>query len=177
MLVHFVYFFINIYYILCYLCDSLDILNDLLLGVDIFICVAYGFPSIGDINEVRSLLFCKSKTSSVISYHIQKTFCGNTYKEQLSRQQFRNMSFSWYSVYYLQKKHGWVIEKNMLSVNWMDQQPASETLMLLISCGCKTNCATKRYCVSQGLSCTDSCRCSDICQYTNRRESLSESNR
>jgi len=44
----------------------------------------------------------------------------------------------------------------MLSVNWKDQQPASETLMLLISCGCKTICATKRCsCMSQGLSCTD----------------------
>ena len=48
-------------------------------------------------------------------------------------------------------------------------------LMLLISCGCKTNCTTKRCsCMSQGLSCTYGCRCSDICQYTNQRESLSE---
>jgi hypothetical protein len=30
----------------------------------------------------------------------------------------------------------------MLSVDWMDQQPAYEALMLLIICGCKTNCAT-----------------------------------
>ena len=58
----------------------------------------------------------------------------------------------------------------------MDQQPAYEALMLLISCGCETNCATKRCsCMSQGLSCTYGCRCSDICQYTNRRDSLSES--
>jgi hypothetical protein len=50
------------------------------------------------------------------------------------------------------EKHGWVIEKNMLSVNWMDQQPASEALMLLISCGCKTNCTTKRCsCMSQDV--------------------------
>ena len=64
----------------------------------------------------------------------------------------------------------------MLSIDWMDQQPAYEALMLLISCGCETNCATKRCsCMSQGLSCTYGCRCSDICQYTNRRDSLSES--
>ena len=30
----------------------------------------------------------------------------------------------------------------MLSVDWMEQQPAYEALMLLISCGCITNCAT-----------------------------------
>ena len=46
-------------------------------------------------------------------------------------------------------------ETNMLSVDCMDQQPAYEASMLLISCGCKTNCATKRCsCMSQGLSCT-----------------------
>jgi hypothetical protein len=40
----------------------------------------------------------------------------------------------------------------MLSVDWMDQQPAYEALMLLISCGCKTNCATKSCsCMSQGF--------------------------
>jgi hypothetical protein len=57
-----------------------------------------------------------------------------------------------------------VIEKNMLSVNWMDQQSAPEALRLLISCGCKTHCATKRSFLSQGLWCTDGCRCSDLYQ-------------
>jgi len=52
------------------------------------------------------------------------------------------------------EKHG--LEKNILSASWMDQQPAPETLMLLINCKCKTICATKRCsCMSQGLSCTD----------------------
>ena len=63
----------------------------------------------------------------------------------------------------------------MFSVNWMDQQPAYEGLMLLISCGYKANCTTKRCsCISQGLSCTYVCSCSDICQNTNQREYLSE---
>jgi len=57
----------------------------------------------------------------------------------------------------------------------MDKQPASEVLMLLISCGCKTNSATKRCsCVAKGLSCTDACRCSNLCHNTNQGESLSE---
>jgi hypothetical protein len=40
----------------------------------------------------------------------------------------------------------------MLSVDWMDQQLVYEALMLLISCGCKKNCATKSCsCMSQGF--------------------------
>ena len=63
----------------------------------------------------------------------------------------------------------------MLSVNWMYEQPTSEALILLISCGCKANGATKRYyCMSQGLSCTDGCRSSDLYQNKNQRDSLLE---
>ena len=115
-----------------------------------------------------SFCFFNKKTSSAISYHLEKTCCKNTHREQISSQQFDIRST-------IREKHGWVIEKNMLSVNWMNQQPTSEARMLLICCGCKTNCATKRCsCISQELSCTDGCRCSDICQDTNQRESLSE---
>jgi hypothetical protein len=57
----------------------------------------------------------------------------------------------------------------------MDQQPASEDLMLLISCGCKTHCTTKRCsCMSQCLSCRDGCRCSNLYQNKNQRDSLLE---
>jgi hypothetical protein len=74
------------------------------------------------------------------------------HREEIFRQQCGNAPVSRYSVYNKQNKHGWVIEKNMLSVNWMDQQSASEALRLLISCECKTHCATKRgSCLSQGL--------------------------
>ena len=44
---------------LCRVGDSLDILNGCLLDVENGICVVYSFPSIGDINKVRFLLFCK----------------------------------------------------------------------------------------------------------------------
>jgi hypothetical protein len=74
------------------------------------------------------------------------------HREEIFRQQCGNAPVSLYSVYNKQNKHGWVIEKHMLSVNWMDQQSASEALRLLISCGCKTHCGTKRgSCLSQGL--------------------------
>ena len=39
--------------------DSFDITNGLLLDVENFLYSVYDFPSIGDSNEVRFLLFCK----------------------------------------------------------------------------------------------------------------------
>jgi hypothetical protein len=120
-----------------------------------------------------SLCFVNQKTSSVISYHLQKTLCKSAYWDEISRQQFGNAPVSRYSVYHKQKKHGWVIEKRYV-VRLLDG-PAACTwgiLMLLISCtcGCKTNCATKRCsCMSQGLLWTYGYKCSDLCQNTNRR--------
>jgi hypothetical protein len=89
------------------------------------------------------------------------------HREEMFRQQCGNAPVSRYSVYNKQNTHGWVIEKNMLSVNWMDQQFA---LRLLISCGCKTHCTTTRCSfLSQGLWCTDGCICSDLYQNKNQR--------
>jgi hypothetical protein len=42
---------------LCRVGNSSNIPNDILLDVKNFLCAVYAFPSIGDINEVRILLF------------------------------------------------------------------------------------------------------------------------
>jgi len=42
---------------LCRVGDSSKIPNGILLDVKNFLCAVYAFPSIGDINEVRFLLF------------------------------------------------------------------------------------------------------------------------
>jgi hypothetical protein len=42
---------------LCRVGDSSNIPNSILLDVNNFLCAVYAFPSIGDINEVRFLLF------------------------------------------------------------------------------------------------------------------------
>jgi hypothetical protein len=50
-----------------------------------------------------SFCFVNPKTSSVISYHLQKTLCKNAYWNQISRQQFGNVPVSRCSVYHQQK--------------------------------------------------------------------------
>jgi hypothetical protein len=55
-----------------------------------------------------SFCFVNQKTSSVISYHLQKTLCKNAYWDQISRQQFGNVPVSRCLVYHQQKNtDGW----------------------------------------------------------------------
>ena len=63
---------------LCRVGDSSNIPNGILLDVKNFLCAVYAFPSIGDINEVRFLLFLLSNNTQCVSYHLQKTLCRNT---------------------------------------------------------------------------------------------------
>jgi len=117
-----------------------------------FLCAVYAFPSIGDINEVRFLLFCLSKYTQ-FSYHLQNTLCRNTQRAHFQAAVWKRACQSIFGIPSAEK-HG--CEKNMLYVNWTDQQSAPETSMLVINCKCKTICATQRCsCMSQCLSCTD----------------------
>jgi hypothetical protein len=76
---------------LCRVVDIFDIPSGILLDVEDVLCAVYSFPSIGKSNEIRFLLFYNQKTSSVISYHLQKTLCRNAYWDQL----YRNSQFYW----------------------------------------------------------------------------------
>ncbi|CAC5415490.1 unnamed protein product [Mytilus coruscus] len=60
--------------------------------------------------------------------------------------------------------HGWIVKNDLISINWLDQPPALDAFLILISCSCKAGCANKRCsCVRQALSCTDGCKCSNAC--------------
>ena len=133
---------------LCRVGDSANIPKGILLHVKNFICAFYAFPSIGDINEVRLLLFWLSNNTQCFSYHLQKTLCRNTQRAYFQAAVWKRAG---QSIYQLKSKDG----RNIccLLTGWTS---SLEALMLLISCGCKTICATKRCsCRSQGLSCTD----------------------
>jgi len=129
-----------------------------------FLCAVYAFPSIGKLMRCDS--FCLINKKNIQCHQLLPT--KDSLQKHILRANFQAAVWkrACQSIFGLPsaEKYGWVIEKNMLSVSWMDQQPASEALMLLISCGCNTNCTTKRCpCMSQGL-CTYDCRCSDLCK-------------
>ena len=66
--------------------------------------------------------------------------------------------------------HGWIVKNDLISIHWLDQPPALDAILILISCSWKTGCATKRCsCVRQGLSCTDGCKCTNACSNKNNQ--------
>jgi len=60
----------------------------------------------------------KQKTSSVISYQLQRRFA-ETQRAIFQVAVWKRTCQSIFGLQYAEK-HGWVIEKNMVSVNWMD---------------------------------------------------------
>ena len=56
--------------------------------------------------------------------------------------------------------HGWHVANGQLKVDWMDQQPAPNKLLEVVSCGCQTGCTSARCsCQRASLPCTDVCWC------------------
>ena len=54
--------------------------------------------------------------------------------------------------------HGWKVEGSDISIVWMLKPPASDVILALISCGCRSGCSTNKRlcsCVKQVLPCTD----------------------
>ena len=138
---------VKVHQALCRVGVSSNIPNGILLDVKNFLCAVYAFPSIGDINEVRFLLFWLSKNTQCVSYHLQKTLYRNTQRAYFQATVWKRAC---QSIYQLKNKDGRKI--CCLLTGWTS---SLEALMLFISCGCKTIYVTERCsCRSHGWSCT-----------------------
>ena len=64
--------------------------------------------------------------------------------------------------------HGWKMDNNALGIDWMDMQPAQESILELSSCTCKkSRCraskADDNCLLSLGFPCTKLCTCKNCC--------------
>lgn len=60
--------------------------------------------------------------------------------------------------------NGWTRRGEKLEVLWIDNLPAPQAILQLVTCGCKSVCDTRRCtCLKNGLPCTDACKCPDTC--------------
>jgi len=59
------------------------------------------------------------------------------------------------------KDNGWNLVDNELAIVWMLQDPAPDSILESVSCGCKTSkCNSSRCsCSKAKVSCTDLCKC------------------
>ena len=126
-------------------------------------CVLYGKPSFLDINELRYHLLCigdKARknwpTSPMlrcpeVPHHACRLSSCHLEESLEAKPDIPHP-----------RGHGWTLDAaGVLSIHWMDQLPAPQALLEVVSCGCTTGRATRRCtCKTHGMPCTDVCQCS-----------------
>ena len=136
-----------------------------------FVCDIYKYPRCSDINRARYELFCSRNRQSVqlpptrdeLRQHLKRA----NYQAAIWRKSLQPMP----SIP-SPDGNGWKVQDGKLSIHWMDQSPAPNALLELISCGCKGVCAARCSCFKNNLPCTATCNCTDIC--TNHSRLLTE---
>jgi hypothetical protein len=124
-----------------------------------FVCHLYGHPS-NDINHLRYKLFCSLSTSeqslppckNALIQHSRRA----NYQAAIHRKALTSCILA-----PPPDGHGWAINDGVLSIVWMTQPSAPDTLLVSVSCSCKVSkCLQGRCsCRKQDLVCTDLCKC------------------
>ena len=73
--------------------------------------------------------------------------------------------------------YGWSVHDEVIDIVWMTNAAASEILLKVGKCGCKTTKCIKGgcSCLTNKLPCTDMCRCMDCMNGTNDSDELPRS--
>ena len=127
-----------------------------------YVCHLYGDEDQPDVNLVRFLMFKAGKYEDEMlppnkDSLLQHIYCAayQCYIWRTATQPILNLSNV--------TRHGWYIDKNgKVSVKWMSQPPAPDSILLLVNCKCVKGCETNRcLCRKLGLKCMDVYKCSD----------------
>ena len=127
-----------------------------------FVCKLYGAKQDVEINEARYRLFSKVRnipaphklppTRDALYLHFDRVnYQCHEWKNALDSNHVLPNPVN----------HGWTEVDGKLSIYWITNKPAPETVLEFVSCECrKSRCvANQCRCYSVGLRCTDSCRC------------------
>ena len=142
--------------------------SELVNACEEFVCRLYGDQKASSINDVRYSLFTSRgaqasqlpPTRDSLLLHIQRA----NYQAGIWRRCLNSAPDVPSPA-----NHGWEISDDVLTVVWMNQDPAPREVLAFVSCGCSTDCTTARCsCIKAGLVCTDICRCSEA-KCENRR--------
>lgn len=142
--------------------DSFNLSDQLVNDIERFVCRLFGDKNdINSVNDLRYILFKKGQyaeehlppTRDVLLNHLRRS----NYQAFIWKHFFTNNlhmpSF---------ENHGWLIEDEILVVEWITDEIAPDNILNFISCKCNTGCANRRCsCVKDGLKCTDLCNCKD----------------
>ena len=147
--------------------NSFEFDANLFASIESFVCAMYG-RKCSNTNEARYKKFCSSKkktpepqklppTRDALLCHCKRV----SYVTALVKRSLENSPQVPSPV-----NHGWIMENNMLTIDWMLLPIAPPNVLDLISCNCsKTMCRTQAcVCRSHCLKCTDLCGCAEPCE-------------
>ena len=128
-------------------------------------CHLYGMPEENEINQARYRKFCKNKIPE--PHQLPPT------KDELLQHVKRAnyQSFVWKRALYANPDipspigNGWSLKDDVLEVVWMENLPAPESVLELITCDCRRlKCNASCQCKILSLECTDICKCHANCE-------------
>lgn len=141
---------------------SFDVDAAVLVGAERFVCRIYGSTQT-EVNECRYHLFCSRNQHSHSLPPCQDALTKHTQRANYQAAIWRNALVADGQVPN-PDGHGWLVNEDSISVDWMSLSPAPEALLDLIVCGCTGQCITRHCsCHRNSLSCTDACQCGDAC--------------
>ena len=148
----------------CQLGDTIRINADVFQKIAKLSCHLYRMPDEPNIKETRYRKFCIENTPE--SHQLPRT------KVELTQHTIRAN----YQAYVWKRAletnldissligHGWERENDELSVVWLENQPAPESVLEFLTCACrKSNCTNSCQCRVLSMECTDVCKYRGLC--------------
>ena len=141
-----------------------------------FVFCLYGQSNAQTVNDAHYKLFCVASsslpektippTTDALSQHCQRAnYQAAIFKSSLTPKMNAPPP----------TEHGWHIDNGDLSVTWMTQKPAPDSILHTVYCSCKQGrCepTTRCSCVNAGLPCTDVCKCTGCVNVKNLADEL-----
>jgi len=128
-------------------------------------CHLYGMPQENEINEARYRKFCENKIPEPHQLPPTK----DELLQHIKRANYQ--SFIWKRALHANPDipspvgNGWSMNGDRLEVVWMENLPAPESVLELITCDCRRlKCNASCQCKILSLECTDICKCHANCE-------------
>ncbi|XP_065649422.1 uncharacterized protein LOC136078186 [Hydra vulgaris] len=151
---------------------SLDVSDDVVNGIQKFVCHLYGASKEDVVNKARYYLFKMGKSTEEIlppNYdsfilHIKRANY-DAYIRKNALKGILNVSSP--------DGYGWSLNGDQVNLVWTTIPPAPDSLLEFVHCSCKLNCVTNRCSYKQnGITCIDLCACGEACENTSFDERL-----
>jgi len=143
--------------------ESFSVTDELVSLLEDFVCKLYSQQEYSHVNDARYSMFSMAtRNESVMPpnrdaliKHVQRA----NFQAAVCKRSFDN-----HPDIPSPAGHGWKLIDGSLSINWMEMQPAQQSILELSRCTCKkSKCkasdADDQCCVSLGLCCTELCEC------------------